>query len=286
MKFTHLTLACLALSLSAAAMAAEHGPAPTKALLEADKGSYTVGSFTISKTNAKTYGGAAVYYPKGTSGETFGVVALAPGFTGPRAVYDWLAQRVASHGFVVINIDTKTLLDQPPARAKQLADALKQVVALSKTTGNALNGVADTSRRAVMGHSMGGGGSLIAATADPTLKAAVPLTPWSASPNSFAGNKVPTMVVACEKDAIAPNKTHSDKFYASLSTTLPRGYVQIAGADHFCATSLSSAAYRTTLAKTAIAWLKLFVDEDARYADLVQSGLNGAEYLAYKAEGL
>jgi dienelactone hydrolase len=137
----------------------------------------------------------------------------------------------------------------------------------------------------VMGHSMGGGGTLIAATADPSYKAAVPLTPWSLSPNNFSGNQVPTMIVACERDTIAPNKTHSDKFYASLSTDLPRGYVQIAGADHLCATSLANAKYRTTLAKTAIAWFKLFVDEDARYTELVQSGLNGAEYLAFKAEG-
>jgi dienelactone hydrolase len=282
-----LGLAALAVSLAAArpAYAVEHGPDPTKALLEADKGSYTVGSLKITKANAKTYGGATVYYPTNASGETFGVVGMAPGFLGPQAVYAWLAQRAASFGFVVVNIDTTTILDQPPARAKQVADAIKQVLALAQTSGSPLNGVVDADRRAVMGHSMGGGGTLLAATADPTLKAAVALTPWSLATKSFATDQVPSLIISCEKDIIAPNSGHSDRFYTSFNTALPRGQVLIAGADHMCATSLASAKYRTTLAKSAISWLKLFLDEDTRYTDLVKGGNNGADYVSYKIEG-
>lgn len=282
-----LGVAAFVVSMAAVlpAHAVENGPAPTKAYVEGEKGGFNVGTVKISKADAKTYGGATVYYPTGT-GKSFGLVSLTPGFTGFQAVYAWLAQRVASFGFVVINLDTTTVLDQPPARATQMADALKQVIALSQTAGSPLNGVVDTERRAVMGHSMGGGGTLLAATADPTLKAAVALTPWSLLTKNFPSLTVPTIIVGAEKDIIAPNSGHSDRFWASFDDQLVRSYVMVAGADHFVATSLSAAKYRTTLAKSSISWLKLFLDEDARYADLVKSGNNGADYKSYQVEGL
>lgn len=281
-----LGVAAFVVSMAAVlpAHAVENGPEPTKAMLEADKGSYTVGSVKITKAEAKTYGGATVYYPTGT-GQSFGLVALTPGFTGFQAVYAWLATRLASFGFVVINLDTTTVLDQPPARATQMADALKQVIAMSQKAGSPLNGVVDAERRAVIGHSMGGGGTLIAATADPSLKAAVALTPWSLATKNFPTLKVPTMIVAAEKDVIAPNSGHSDRFWASFDESLMRGYVIIAGADHLVATSLSNAKYRTTLAKSTISWLKLFLDEDTRYTDLVTSGNNGPDYKSYSIKG-
>lgn len=47
----------------------------------------------------------------------------------------------------------------------------------------------DSTRLAVAGHSMGGGGALIAAQNNPTLKAALPLTPWNLS-SSFTQVRV------------------------------------------------------------------------------------------------
>ncbi len=281
-----LGVAAFVVSMAAVlpAHAVENGPAPTKTYVESEKGGYTVGTVKISKADAKTYGGATVYYPTGT-GQTFGVVSLTPGFTGFQAVYAWLATRLASFGFVVINLDTTTVLDQPPARAKQMVDAINQVIALSKTAGSPLNGVVDAERRAVIGHSMGGGGTLLAATADPSLKAAVALTPWSLLTKNFPTLAVPTMIVGAEKDIIAPNSGHSDRFWASFDDQLVRGYVMIAGADHLVATSLSNAKYRTTLAKSTVSWLKLFLDEDSRYTDLVKTGNNGADYKSYQIEG-
>ncbi len=282
-------LAALSLSFiaSQAAFAAgfERGPAPTKASLEA-AGSFEVASAKITRTEAKSfgYGGATIYYPKSGT-QTFGIVSLTPGFLGTQSVYVPLAQRMASHGFVVINLDTNNIFDQPEQRAKQMAGAIKQVTEQAQAGKAAFSAVADTSRRAVVGHSMGGGGSLAAARNDATLKAAVPLTPWHLT-KSFSTIQVPTMIVACEKDTIAPNNQHSNPFYASLNTSLARGKVEIKGADHMCPLSFAKAADQTNVAKMTIAWLKLFLDEDQRYADLVKSGLNGAEFLNYDVQGL
>jgi alpha-beta hydrolase superfamily lysophospholipase len=273
----HLTLAASAtlLALSSfCAHAVENGPAPTEDTLSAAAGSYAVANAKVATPSG--YGAGTVYYP--TAAGSYGLVVLAPGFTATQVYYTWLAQRVASHGFVVVNINTKTVLDQPESRATQMAAALKQVVALSKTAGTPFVGKVDETRQAVMGHSMGGGGTLAAARDNANLKAAVPLTPWHTT-KDFSGVKVPTLIVACEKDTIAPNASHSNKFYSSLKVSLNRGKVEIAGADHFCATSLANAATQTIVARNAIAWLKRFVDGDTRYQSLIQ-GTAGSIYSA------
>ena len=94
-----------------------------------------------------------------------------------------------------------------------------------------------------------------------------------------SGLKVPTLIVACEKDTIAPNASHANKFYSSLKVSLARGKVELLGADHFCPTSLANAATKNIVARNAIGWLKLFLDGDARYQSLVQ-GTAGSNYSA------
>lgn len=276
---------CFVAATPALAAGFERGPAPTKAALEADRGPFELATYKIAKADAKAYnyGGATVYYPKST-GQTFGIVTLTPGFLGFQAVYVPLAQRVASHGFIVVNLDTNSITDIPAARAAEMAGALKQVLELVQSGKAPFANVADVTRRAMMGHSMGGGGTLVASVADPSLKAAVPITPWNVE-QDYSTDTVPTLIVACQNDAIAPNKQHSDPFYASLSASLPRGEIEIKGADHLCPLSLAKASYQITVAKSAIAWLKLFVDEDKRYEALVKGGMNGGEYSRYDVKG-
>jgi dienelactone hydrolase len=288
----HLLSACaLAASLwvSAPAMAAgfEKGPEPTAAALNAT-GPYTLGTHKISATQAKAFnfGGATVYYPTGAkaAGQTFGVVALMPGFLAFQAVYENLVKQIASHGFVVINLDSVARTDQPDTRASEMADGLQHVIDLAKAGSVPYAAVADVSRRAVVGNSMGGGAVLSAAVADPTLKAAVALQPWHLT-KSFAGDKVPTLVVACEKDTIAPNKTHSDVFYGSLTPDLPRGEVEIKGASHVCATFLAPKVQLASNGKVTIAWLKRFLDEDMRYDAMVKGGVKEGEFSRFVVEG-
>src|SRR5690606_36926240 len=113
------------------AAAVEHGPAPTPALLEGT-GPYAIASYKIPAATAKPlgYGGATVHYPTGAQGQTFGVVAMMPGFLAFQAVYDGLVKKFASHGFVVANLDSLAPGDFPDVRAATLAAGLKHVVEL------------------------------------------------------------------------------------------------------------------------------------------------------------
>jgi triacylglycerol lipase len=264
-----------------AASGFERGPDPTIEQISA-KGSFDVGFHEISRSAAKGYGGATVYFPY-SANQTFGIVSLTPGFLANQSYYKPLAQFIASHGFVVVNIDPNSIYDQPYQRAGEMAAALKQVIALAKAGQVPFAAVTDVTRRAVAGHSMGGGGTLAAATADPTLKAAVPLAPWSVV-KSFSGNKVPTLIVSCQNDKVAPPKQHADVFYASLSKTLPRAKVEVKSVSHMCATNVAPD-YVDEVGKATVSWLKRFLDDDQRYDRFVKGDMNVGDFSDFDVGG-
>lgn len=284
---TSLSLAtCIGLATTAAQAAGfERGPDPTAASLNA-QGPYALGEYKIpvSEAKAHNYGGATVYYPKASPGETFGVVMMVPGFLAFQAVYDSLVKKIASHGFVVVNMDTVAKADQPDTRAAEVADGLRHVVELAQAGAVPYASVADLSRRALVGNSMGGGAVLTAGVADHSLKAIVALQPWHTT-KAFSGNGVPSLIVACQTDIIAPNKTHSDPFYKSLPASLPRAEIEVRGAGHLCATFLASKAQLNTMGKSSVAWLKRFLDDDQRYDALVRGGIQEGEFSRFLTGG-
>ncbi|WP_435813740.1 bis(hydroxyethyl) terephthalate hydrolase [Streptomyces tauricus] len=239
---------------NAAANPYERGPAPTNASIEAARGSYAVSQTTVSRGSVSGFGGGTVYYPTSTSDGTFGAVAISPGFTASQSAVSWLGPRLASQGFVVITIDTLSTLDQPAARGDQLLAALDYL-----TQSSSVRTRIDSTRLGVMGHSMGGGGSLEASKDRPSLQAAVPLTPWNTD-KTWPEVRTPTLVVGADGDTVAPVSSHAEPFYTSLPSTLDRAYLELNNASHSAPTSSN-----TTVAKYSLSWLKRFIDNDTRY---------------------
>ncbi|WP_155884529.1 alpha/beta hydrolase family protein [Actinomadura flavalba] len=186
----------------------------------------------------------------------FGGVAAVPGYNSAEKAVAWLGPRLASQGFVVITIATKGRSDQPTARGKQLLAALDYLTAKSPA---AVRQRLDPQRLAVTGHSMGGGGSLYAAWTRPGLKAAVPLAPWHSIKN-WSGITVPTLVQGGTSDDVAPVGTHAEPIYRSLTGARERAYAESAGADHG-----TFVREDPLIGALTVAWLKRFVDDDARY---------------------
>ncbi|ORT57293.1 alpha/beta hydrolase [Streptomyces sp. CB03238] len=253
-----LAVAGLSTAMTSGAQAAdnpyERGPAPTTASIEAARGPYAVSQTTVSSLSASGFGGGTIYYPTTTSDGTFGAVAISPGFTGTQSSIAWLGPRLASQGFVVITIDTITTLDQPDSRGRQLLAALDHLTQRS-TVRNRI----DSTRLGVMGHSMGGGGSLEAAKSRPSLQAAIPLTGWNTD-KTWPELRTPTLIVGADGDSVAPVSSHSEPFYESLPATLDKAYLELNNASHFTPNTSD-----TTIAKYSISWLKRFIDNDTRY---------------------
>jgi predicted dienelactone hydrolase len=249
----------------------ERGPAPTNSSIEASRGSFAIAQTSVSGLSVSGFGGGDIYYPTSTASGTFGAVAIAPGYTASKSSMAWLAPRLASQGFVVFNIDTNSRYDQPDSRGRQLLAALDYL-----TQRSSVRTRIDSTRLSVVGHSMGGGGTLEASASRPSLQAAIPLTPWNLTKN-WSRNQVPTMVVGAENDTVAPVSSHSIPFYTSLPAGPEKAYLELNNASHFAPNSSN-----TTIAKYSISWLKRFVDNDTRYDQFLcpgpSTGLTVSDY--------
>ncbi|KUH39014.1 alpha/beta hydrolase family protein [Streptomyces changanensis] len=268
-------LAGLATMLTGGANAAENpyerGPAPTEASVTATRGTYAVSETRVPRFSVSGFGGGTIYYPTSTDDGTFGAVAISPGYTARQSSIAWLGPRLASQGFVVFTIDTNTTSDQPASRGDQLLAALDY---LTKTSS--VRSRVDGTRLGVMGHSMGGGGTLEAAKDRPSLKAAIPLTAWNLDKN-WPEIRTPTLIVGADGDTVASVRSHSEPFYESLPSSLDRAYLELNNAHH-----LTPNMSNTTIAKYSISWLKRFIDNDTRYerflCPLPRPSLSIAEY--------
>lgn len=233
----------------------ERGPAPTTASIEATRGPFATADLSVSNAASPNFGSARISYPTSTTSGTFGVVAISPGYLGTESTIAWLRPRIASQGFVVITINTNSTSDQPASRGQQLLAALDYV-----TGQSSIRSRTDPTRLAVMGHSLGGGGSLEAAKARPSLEAIIPLTGYN-NDKTWPEVQAATLLLGAENDSTAPNSQHSVPFYQSLTNAEERAFLEVNGASH-----LAPIFSNTTIAKYSIAWLKRFVDNDTRYS--------------------
>ena len=265
-----LASAVIAPTAQAADNPFERGPAPTTAILDAARGPFATAQVTVPSSVAG-FGGGVIYYPTDTSQGTFGAIAMSPGYTAAWSSISWLGPRIASHGFVVIGIETNSRFDQPASRGTQLLAALDYL-----TQSSSVRTRVDASRLAVGGHSMGGGGTLEASSDRPSLQAAVPLAPWNTD-KSWSELRVPTLIIGGESDTVAPVSSHSEPFYNSISQT-EKAYLELNNASHFFPQSVN-----TLTGRMAVAWLKRFVDNDTRYEQFLCAGPTGSGVQEYRS---
>jgi alpha-beta hydrolase superfamily lysophospholipase len=257
-KFRKLAWVASALLIGSSAFAQyQKGPDPTASALERT-GPFATTATTISSFSVSGFGGGRLTYPTSTSSGTYGAIVLCPGFTASASSLSWLGPRLASHGFVVLIIETNSRLDQPSSRASQLAAAARWL-----TGSSSVRGRIDASRVAVGGHSMGGGGTLEAARNNPQFKAAWPLAPWNLI-KSFSTIRVPTQIIGGSADTVAPDSQHSILFYNSIPSSTPKQFIELRGASHFFPQSPDA-----IVSRYGISWFKRWVDEDTRYSQFL-----------------
>jgi predicted dienelactone hydrolase len=249
----------------------ERGPAPTTASIEAARGSFAIAQVTVSRAAVSGFGGGTITYPTSTAAGTFGAVAISPGYTASQSSVAWYGPRLASQGFVVFTIDTLSVYDQPDSRGTQLLAALDYLTRTSSVRARI-----DATRLGVMGHSMGGGGSLAASRTRPTLQAAIPLTPYHSTKN-WSSDRVPTMIIGAENDSVAPVASHAEPFYTSLPSTSDKAYLELNNASHSAPTATN-----VTIAKYSISWLKRFIDNDTRYEQFLCPAPSGSAISEYR----
>ena len=233
-------------------------------------GEYQVLTYT-DFPDVPEFGDATIYYPLETPG-TVGGVAIAPGFTERQSHIEWWGPRLASHGFAVLVLDTNERRAMPDARGDALLAAVEVLRRESAREGSPLFGRVATDRMAIMGHSMGGGGALLAANEhSDQIQAAIPFTPWE--PQAvFQDITVPTLVLAGSVDRLARVDNHAWRHYQSIPESTPKAYLEVGGGNHYIADTERGTDLET-MGRYGIAWLKLYLDGDVRYERFIYGDL-------------
>ncbi|HET9953652.1 MAG TPA: hypothetical protein VFQ61_04070 [Polyangiaceae bacterium] len=260
-------------SAGASASSSSGGASPPDALIRGDAptpqstlapGPYAVATLTSGLRDGPAYGSQTLHYPTDT-GAPFAGVVVVPGFVSPESSMRAWGPFLASHGIVTLTIGTNSGGDPPEMRAKALLDGIETLKAENERSTSPIQGKLATNRFAVMGWSMGGGGTLIAANGNPTLKAAIGLAAWSPG-QQFTEDQVPTLLLAGSADVLAGGQ--SQGFYSSIPNSTPKMLFEVAGGDHSIANDPSSA--RGEIGRYGLSWLKVFLEGDLRYREFLR----------------
>jgi triacylglycerol lipase len=230
------------------------------------------------------FAAAEIFYPL-TLGfaPPIGAIAFTPGYGSQGDAYAWWGPMLASFGYAVMIIDTNDPTDTLEARKNALIAAVDFLRAENTQSDSPIAGRIDTDKIAIMGHSIGGGASLAAADQlGDSIKAVIPLSPYCCElgqsfSGDYSGQDVPTLIFASAEDTVAPPADHARALYDSISDSTARAYLEFATGDHVISTN--GGTDLPTLGRYSLAWYKLHLDGETRYADAIY-GDQDEEYAA------
>ena len=257
---THLKLSSLALGLTLLALGshANAGPAP------GSDGGQKVCNYSTGLTSI-SYLSARVSYPCNLSGKA-PATTLTGGYTNTKEDMYWLADHLSSHGFIVITMTPLNNLSLPPVWATAHKGGVDKLKDENSRLLSPIRNKVDTAKLGIMGFSMGGGGTLLAAGDLGTqIKTAVPLAPWlGVSIPSYRNIKAKTLIISGASDSVAFPGTIAG-YYNNLPA-ITKGLAEVRGASHLDWFGLTSSSTQRTRFKTlTTAWLKSYLQGDTSY---------------------
>ena len=216
---------------------------------------YQVGHTTITFNDPARTGGfgsgggsgrqiqTEIYYPASTAGDNvavasgqFPVITFGHGFAMSWDAYTNIWQHYAARGYVLAFPRTEGGLIPGPSHGDFGTD-LKQVsdkmLALNANAGSIFNGKI-LQKAAIMGHSMGGGASFLAAANNTNIETVIGLAPAETTPSAIAASpnvSVPALVFSGTADGVTPPADHHIPIYQGLTSTC-KSFVSITGGAH------------------------------------------------------
>ncbi|MFN8620760.1 MAG: dienelactone hydrolase family protein [Chloroflexota bacterium] len=171
------------------------------------------------------------------------VVVFGHGYLSPVEAYRTLLSGLAADGFVVIAPRSGgELFPSHGAFAADLSGVVDWVTVEASRAGSPLQGIADPTRVAVSGHSMGGGAAVLAAAADPRFRTVATLAAAETRPSAVAAAATlttPVLFIGGDADTIAPVATNQQPMFAAVADADAQLRV-IAGGSHCGFTDLAS----------------------------------------------
>lgn len=186
--------------------------------------------------------GVKVFAPQGVDAEgdrlaggPWPVVIFGHGYLSSVDLYTTLLADLAEAGYLVIAPTSGgELFPDHAAFAADFSAVIDWLLAENTRPGSWFEGAVDAERIAASGHSMGGGASILATAADQRIRTVANLAAAETRPSAIAAAAeltVPVLLVAGERDAIAPLDTHQRPIFAAIGKA-PAQLRVITGGSH------------------------------------------------------
>ncbi len=226
----------VAVLLSAGALRAATSHGPNDPALD---GSFLVRTARLTATPA---GGAAlpfeVYLPAAAS-TARPVVLVVHGYATVGEEYSWIAQHLASRGWVAALVEVEDPLSADVGQwTADTTAALDALTFANSDPSSGVMGELDLARVAIVGHSYGATTAIAVAARDSRIKAVAAIEPGAAGLyyEELLANaalvKVPLLVVGGELDTICPPPVDGIPAYLAAASAPSRLFVEIARGDH------------------------------------------------------
>jgi dienelactone hydrolase len=255
------------------------GADPTVASASAT-GPFRVQQYTQGFRDGPAFGAATIYLPVDAAPPFAGIV-MCPGFTARQSSIAAWGPFFASHGIVLMTIDTNSTNDPVNVRDDALLDALTSLRAEGTRVGSPLFGKLSADRFGVSGWSMGGGGAWLAAAARRDLKTSMAMAGHDASAGGAriaTGTAVPSILFAGGQDsATLGGGGQSQGVFEIIPASTPKLLFEMADEGHFSWGNPRT--NNSALARYALAFQKVFLEGDERFRPfLLQVGPNASDF--------
>lgn len=182
-----------------------------------------------------------IYYPAASAGNNvaaangvFPVIVFGHGFVMSWDAYQNIWEHYASLGYIVAFPRTEgTFSPNHGEFGKDLRLVVQKIQELNTTSGSILFGKTHPNS-AIIGHSMGGGATILAAENNSSIKTIVGLAPANTTPSAISAAvnvTVPALIFSGSQDGVTPAAVHHTPIYQGLNANC-KTFVSILGGGH------------------------------------------------------
>jgi dienelactone hydrolase len=274
---------------------------------------FTVGHTTITFNDASRSGGfgsgggsgrqiqTEIYYPSDIAGEDvsltsgeFPVIVFGHGFAMAWDAYENIWTELVPQGFIIAFPRTEGGLIPAPAHDEFGLDLalVETKLQIENTTVSSLFYNHVTNKSAIMGHSMGGGATFLAAESNSNITTVIGLAPAETSPSAVTAATnitVPALVFTADQDLVTPAIDHHIPIYNALNSSCKHLVNIIDGAHCYYANSnfncdfgestsggsigITRAVQQDIMFRYVLPWLRLYLYDDCDQHSVFETDL-------------
>lgn len=184
-----------------------------------------------------------IYYPGISNGDDvalvsgqFPIIVFGHGFAMTWSAYQNIWEELVPLGYVIAFPRTEGSVFPSPSHGDFALDLVIVEEKLSALNANASSIFYNklTDKSAIMGHSMGGGSSILAAANNSNITTVIGLAPAETTPSAItqAGQvSVPALIFTADQDLVTPSADHHLPIYNGLNASC-KYYINILGGAH------------------------------------------------------